>query len=167
QEDEAEHDAGADGLGRGRDAGKADGAGESVDQRAAIEQHARGQCAQHEVFQARFGGLGVVAVGGGDHVERKAHQLQPEIQHDEIAGRDQHHHAKGREQDQDRIFEDAARRIGEEFRRQDQRRRRADHLVRAQAPRLRGLPAPGPGAHRPRRRTLSETAVETVADDDA
>ncbi len=47
------------------------------------------------------------------------------------------------------------------------RRRRADHLVRAQAPRLRGLPAPGPGAHRPRRRTLSETAVETVADDDA
>ena len=113
-------------LASGRDAGKADGAGEAVDQRGAVQQHARRQRAEDEILQAGFGRLGVVAVAGGDDVEREAHQLEPEIEHDQVAGRDQHHHAERREQHQDRKFEDPPRRIGQEFRRQDQRRGRTD-----------------------------------------
>ena len=39
------------------------------------------------------------------HVEREAHQLEPEIERDQVGRRDQHQHAGGREQDQDRVFE--------------------------------------------------------------
>ncbi len=41
----------------------------------------------------------------GDHVERQAHQFEPEIKRDQIGGRDQHQHAKRRKHDQNRIFE--------------------------------------------------------------
>jgi len=64
--------------------------------------------------------LAIVAVAGGDDVECQRHQLEPEIEHDQVAGRDQHHHAKRREQYQDRKFKNPPRRIGQEFRRQDQ-----------------------------------------------
>src|SRR5699024_2211420 len=40
------------------------------------------------------------------------------------------------------------------------RRRRTDHELRTQACRFRGLPAPGPRAHRPRRSTLNDPAVQ-------
>jgi hypothetical protein len=126
QEHQPEHDPdAAGGYGR-RDPGKADGSGKAIDQRGAVQQHARRQRAEDEIFQAGLGRFGVVAVAGGDHVECKAHQLEPEIEHDQVAGRDQHHHAEGREQHQDRIFEDPPRRIGQELGRQDQRRGRAD-----------------------------------------
>ena len=46
-----------------------------------------------------------VAIDRRDHIERKAHQLEAEIERDQVGRRDQHHHAGGREQDQDRIFE--------------------------------------------------------------
>ena len=111
QEDQAEHEADIRGRRGRRDAGEADRAGEAVDQRGAVEQHARGQRAEHEVLQAGFGRLGVVAVRGRHDVERERHQFEAEIERDQVAGRDQHHHAERREQHQDRVFEDAARRI--------------------------------------------------------
>ena len=126
QEHQAEHDADAAGFGGGGDAGEADRAGEAIDQRGAVQQHAGRQRPQHEIFQPGFGRFRIVAVAGRDHVQRKAHQFQPEIEHDEVAGRNQHHHPKRREQHQDRVFEDPPRRVGEKFRRQDQRRHRAD-----------------------------------------
>ena len=70
QEDEAE-DQPDRGHGRaidGGDAGEGDGAGEAVDQRGAIEQHAGGQRAEDEIFQPRLGRAGVVAVDGGDDI---------------------------------------------------------------------------------------------------
>ena len=63
------------------------------------------QRAEHEIFQPGFGRAHGIAVDGGDHVERQAHQLEAEIERDQVGRRDEHHHAGGREQDQDRIFE--------------------------------------------------------------
>ena len=80
-------------LQRRGDAGERDGAGEAVDQRGAVEQHARRQRAEDEVLQAGLGGLGVVAVEGGEDVERQRLQLEAEIERDQVAGRDHHHHA--------------------------------------------------------------------------
>ena len=40
-----------------------------------------------------------------DHVERQAHQFEPEIERDQVGGRDQHQHAERREQDQHAVFE--------------------------------------------------------------
>ena len=42
---------------------------------------------------------------GGDHVEREALQLEPDIERDEIVGRDHHHHAGGGEQHEHRELE--------------------------------------------------------------
>ena len=134
QEHQAEHEADATGLRGGSDAGKADGAGEAVDQGGAIEQHARRQRTEHEILQPGLDRLRVVPIAGGDHIECQRHQLEAEIEHDEIARRDQHHHAKCREQHQDRIFEDAPRRVGQEFRRQDEGCRRADQRQDFQEP---------------------------------
>ena len=88
-----------------RDAGEAHRAGEAVDQRGAVEQHAGRERAEHEVFQSGLGRAHVVAVDRRDHVERKAHQLEAEIERDQVGRRDQHQHAGGREQDQDRELE--------------------------------------------------------------
>ena len=105
QEHQAEDQPDAALLARLGDAGEAHRAGEAVDQRGAVEQHARRQRAEHEIFQPRFGRAHVVAVDRRDHVERQAHQLEAEIERDQVGRRDQHQHAGGREQDQDRIFE--------------------------------------------------------------
>ena len=110
QENEPEHESQMSGacaaLGRRLgDAGKVHGAGEAVDQRRAVKQHARGQGAEDEILEARLGRAHGIAIDGGDHVEREAHQFEPEIERDQIGRRDEHHHPGGREQDQDRIFE--------------------------------------------------------------
>ena len=47
----------------------------------------------------------IVAVAGGDDVERQAHQFEAEIERDQVGRRDQHQHAERREQDQHGIFE--------------------------------------------------------------
>ena len=101
------------------DAGERHVAGEAVDQRAAVQQHAGRQRAEHEILQARFGRSHGIAVRGGDHVERKTHQFEAEIERDQVAGRDQHAHADRREQDQDRIFEGLLPRHGEIVERHD------------------------------------------------
>ena len=49
---------------------KLDRAGKAVNQRRAVEQHARGQRAEHEIFEAGFGRAHRVAVDRRDHVER-------------------------------------------------------------------------------------------------
>ena len=108
QEDEAEDEAEArprPPVSAAAISGKAGRAGEAIDQRGAIEQHARGQRAEDEIFEAGFGGAGVVAVDGGDDIERQRLQFEAHIERDEIVGRDHHHHADGREQDEDGIFE--------------------------------------------------------------
>ena len=55
-------------------------AGEAVDQRRAVEEHAGGERAEHEILQAGLGRPGVVAMDGGDDVERERLQLEPEIE---------------------------------------------------------------------------------------
>ena len=80
-------------------------AGEAVDQRGAVEQHAGGQRAQHEVLEARLARAHVVAADGRHHVERQALQLEAEIERDQIVGRDHHHHAGGRQQHEHRVLE--------------------------------------------------------------
>ena len=87
------------------DPGKADGAGEAVDQRRAVQQHAGRQRAQHEILQAGLGRAHVFAVRGGHHVERQAHHLEPEIERDQVVGGNQQHHAERRQQEQHAVFE--------------------------------------------------------------
>ena len=48
---------------------------------------------------------GVVAMERGQDVERQAHQLEAEIERDQVGGRDHHQHAERREHDQHRKFE--------------------------------------------------------------
>ncbi len=55
-------------------------AGEAVDQRGAVEQHARRQGAEDEILEARFGRPGVVALHGGDDVERQRLQFEADIE---------------------------------------------------------------------------------------
>ena len=59
-------------------------AGEAVDQRAAVEQHARGERAEHEILEPGLGRARLVAVERGDHVERQALQLEAEIERDQV-----------------------------------------------------------------------------------
>ena len=56
--------------------GEIDRAGEAVDQRGAVEQHAGGERAEDEIFEAGFGRAHIVAVERRDHVEREAHQFE-------------------------------------------------------------------------------------------
>jgi hypothetical protein len=52
-------------------------AGEAVDQRAAVEQHAGGERAEHEILQAGFRRAQAVAVDGGTDVERQRLSSRP------------------------------------------------------------------------------------------
>ena len=80
-------------------------AGEAVDQRDAVEQHARRQRAEDEILEAGLGRAQTVAVDRGDDVERQRLQLEAEIERDQVVGRDHQHHAERGEQDEDRILE--------------------------------------------------------------
>ena len=76
------------------------GAGEAVDQRRAVEQHARGERAQNEIFEPGLGRALAVAREAGHDIERQALQLEREIERDQIVRRHHHHHAGGAEQHQ-------------------------------------------------------------------
>ena len=108
------------------DAGEIHRAGEAVNQRGAVEQHARGQRAEDEVFQARFRRFQVVTVRGGDDVKRKAHQLEAEIERDQIGGGNEHHHAQRRQKNEHSEFEFLLLFRGEIVERQRQRPCRAN-----------------------------------------
>ena len=64
-------------LRRGGDPREDRRAGEAVDERGAVEQHAGRQRAQDEILEPRLARANVVAVDGGDHVKREALQLEP------------------------------------------------------------------------------------------
>ena len=82
-------------------------AGEAVDQGDPVQQQARGQGTENEVFQASLGGTALIAGEGGQHIDRQAHQFEAEIQRHQAAGRDHQHHADGGEQHQDGDLEAA------------------------------------------------------------
>ena len=127
-EDQAEHQAElAVGAGQRRgDLLEAGAAGIAVDERDAVEQHAGRQRAEHEIFEAGFGGTQIVAIDRGHDVERQRLQLEPEIKRDHAVGRDHQHHAERRQQHQHRIFELVELLLLGEFPRHDQRHRGAD-----------------------------------------
>ena len=133
-EDDAHHDAGRDALlgreGIGQTV-KIGGAGEAIDQRGAVEQQARGQGAQDEVFQPGLGGAGIVTVNGGDDVERQAEKFEAHIERHEVIGRDHHHHAHGGEEHQHGEFEAGEALLLEEIHRQHEAHggaEQAEHL---------------------------------------
>ena len=79
-EDDADEEADRHGLRRrgerlrdGRELGRA---GKAVDRASAVEHHPGGERAEDEVFEARLGRAGAVALEGGDDVEREALQLE-------------------------------------------------------------------------------------------
>ena len=148
-EDQAEHHAERRRtLQRRGDAREGDRAGIAVHQRYAVEQHARGERAEHKIFDAGLGGAQVVAAIGGDDIERQTHQFEAEVQRDEIGGRYQHHHAERPEQQQHGKFEAADLVAAHEVDRQQQRRQRADQRERL---------------HEARERIVGEGAIERDA----
>ena len=86
-------------------AGKTGGPGKAVDQRDAVEQHPRGERAEHEIFEPRLGRTHRISIEAGGHVERQTLQLETDIKGDQVAGGDHDHHPDRREQDQDRELE--------------------------------------------------------------
>ncbi len=65
-------------------------AGRAVHHRQAVEQEAAGHRAEHEVLHRGFGGVGVVAAQRDQRVQRQAHQLEAEVDDQEVVGRDHH-----------------------------------------------------------------------------
>ncbi len=101
-EDDAEDDADVHALG-GEDACNCrefDAAGEAVNERGAVKQHAGGKSAEDEIFEARFRGARIVAIDGRDDIERQALQLETHIERDEPVRRDHHEHAERRKDDE-------------------------------------------------------------------
>ena len=84
--------------------GQVQTAGGTVHQRHAVQQQARGQCAQHEVLHRRFRGQLAVTIHGHQCIRAQRQQLQAQIHHDQAARRDQQHHAEYRKQHQHRHF---------------------------------------------------------------
>ena len=75
-------------------------AGRAVDHRHPVEEHARGQRAEHEVLHRRLGRRASTCVHRHHRVERQRLQLESEVEREEVVGRDHHQHAEQREQRQ-------------------------------------------------------------------
>ena len=108
------------------DDGEVGRAGEAIDERRAIQQHARRQGSEDEVFEAGLARFDVVAADGSEHVKREALQLDGEVERDEIAGRDHQHHAGDGEQDEHGVLEQHQAERLEIVERQQEGRGRAD-----------------------------------------
>ncbi len=106
-EDETEDDAERTGFsGKHRcNVCKARIAGKAIDQGHAVKQHAGRQRAKNEILQAGFGRTNAIAVEGGNDVKRERHQLEAEIERDQVIRRNQQHHAKRCQHQQNREFE--------------------------------------------------------------
>mmetsp|Transcript_15026 Transcript_15026/g.35420 ORF Transcript_15026/g.35420 Transcript_15026/m.35420 type:complete len:435 (-) Transcript_15026:3986-5290(-) len=76
-------------------------AGRAVHHRQAVEQEAAGQRTEHEVLHRRLGRNAVVAPQGYEGVQRQAHQLQAEVDDEEVVCRQHHVDAQQCEQAQD------------------------------------------------------------------
>ena len=79
-----------------RNAFKTGGAGKAINQRRAIQEQARRQGTQHEVFQARFGRLFIIPMKGRDHVKAEREQFQADIDGHEIIRTQHDQHAECR-----------------------------------------------------------------------
>jgi len=79
-------------------------AGGAVHHRQAIEQEARGQRTQHEVLHGGFGRLGVVAAQGHKRIQRQRHQLQAQVDGQEVVADDHDRDAQQREHAQREQF---------------------------------------------------------------
>ena len=80
-----------------RDTLKTGGAGKTINQRRAIQEQARSQGTQHEVFQARFGGLFIIPMEGRHHVKAEREQFQADIDGHEIIRTQHDKHTERRE----------------------------------------------------------------------
>ena len=87
-----------------RDAREIGGAGEAVQQRDAIEQHARRKRAEDEIFEAGFARPFIGAHEASEHIGGKAVELEPDIERHQVARRGHDAHAERREQDKRWIF---------------------------------------------------------------
>ena len=106
EEDKAEDEADRrTALERHGNAGERGLAGEAVDQRGTVEQHAGGQSTEDEVLEAGLGRAHRIPVDRGDHVKRQRLQLEADIDRDQVVGRDHHHHAERGDDDEHRILE--------------------------------------------------------------
>ena len=80
-------------------------AGETVDQRNAIEQQSGGQRPQDEILQTGLRGPDIVARERRQHIERQRLQFEPQIEAHHRAGRHHDHHAGHGQQHQHRELE--------------------------------------------------------------
>ena len=76
-----------------RDTLKTGGAGKAINQRRAIQEQARRQGTQHEVFQAGLGGLLIIPMKGRNHVKAEREQFQADIDGHEIIRTEHDQHA--------------------------------------------------------------------------
>jgi hypothetical protein len=72
-------------------------AGRTVHHRQAVEQEAARERAQHEVFHRRFGRIGMVAAQRDQRVQAQRHQLEAEVDDEEVVRRQHHVDAEQRE----------------------------------------------------------------------
>ncbi len=80
------------------------GPGNSVQQRHAIQQHARRKRAEQKVLHRRFV-RSLLAFGKRDEdVERQRHQFETDVERDEIVTAGNEHHADGREEHERVVF---------------------------------------------------------------
>ena len=85
------------GADRLEDLGDLERAGGAVHHRQAVEQEAAGQRAEHEILHRRFGGRAVVAPHRDDGVQAQRHQLEAEVDDQEVVGREHDQDAEQRE----------------------------------------------------------------------
>ncbi len=72
-----------------------EGAGSTINHGHAVEQQARGQSTQNKVLHGGFGGGHTVTVHGDQCINRQGKQLDAQIHHQQVIGRDHDHHAQG------------------------------------------------------------------------
>jgi hypothetical protein len=79
-------------------------AGYPVHDREAVQQRARGDCAEHEVLHCRLGRDAGVAIECDHRVQRERQQLDAEIHRQQAARRNHHHHAEQRDETENEIL---------------------------------------------------------------
>ena len=77
---------------------------DAVDHRHAIQQQARRERPEHEVLHSRFGRHCRIPVERNHGIQAQRHQLEAQIQREEVIARDHHHHAEHREERQREVF---------------------------------------------------------------
>ena len=81
---------------RGGDPVEVGGAGGAVHEGDPVQEEPGGEGPEQEVLERRLARLEAVAEEPGEHVQRDRHDLQPEEDHDQVAGGGHQHHARPR-----------------------------------------------------------------------